>query len=62
VFAPSFRVHVKGKVVPFRPKRSSCGYYLVAPGKKPHVVEGVQTDTDIYFEVRKYFGIVIPES
>jgi hypothetical protein len=55
--------HVSGFVVKvgeatttFRPTKG-VGYYLVAPGKKPHVEYGVMTDSDLLQAAHNYFGV-----
>jgi hypothetical protein len=58
-YAHSFRIRRGKKVSTFRPKGVDVGYYFVAPGKKPNVTYGVETDSGIFESIQKYFGIVI---
>lgn len=55
----SFQLRINGRVVVVRVGEDS-GYYLVGPGKKPHMERGVMTDDDLVVGARKYFGIAIP--
>lgn len=50
-----FAVTVEGKRARFRAGRVKVGYYLVRPGKKPHVVHGVHTDDDLEEVLRGFF-------
>jgi hypothetical protein len=59
VYAGSFRVRIGNKVVTFRPGEVKVGYYFVAPGKKPRVQYGVDTDDDILRIAGEYFGIAV---
>jgi len=58
--AHSFKIRVGKRIQTFRTGKIGIGYYFIAPGKKPHVENGVMTDTDILDVARKYFGIAIP--
>jgi hypothetical protein len=58
--ALSFKVRIGKRVQTFPSAKIGVGYYLVAPGKKPHIVSGVMTDTDLLDLARKYFGRTIP--
>ncbi len=58
--ARSFRIRMGTNVRIFQTGKIGIGYYLVAPGKKPHIEYGVMTDTDLLDVARKYFGIAIP--
>lgn len=60
VYARSFRVSMGGKVTTFRPGSQDVGYYLIAPGKTPRIVYGVQADTDLVQLAAKYFGTPEP--
>jgi hypothetical protein len=57
VYASSFRVTVSGKTSTFRPGAVGVGYYFVAPGNKPRVEYGVNTDIGIISVAKEYFGI-----
>ncbi|MDP9051915.1 MAG: hypothetical protein M3O31_14535 [Acidobacteriota bacterium] len=46
LYVGSFRIRLGSKTQVFH-STSGVGYYLVAPGKKPHVEYGVMTDTDL---------------
>jgi hypothetical protein len=59
IVARSFRVRVGKKIRVFHTGEIGIGYYFIAPGKEPHVEEGVMTDDDLVDEARKYFGIKI---
>ena len=56
VYAHSFQVRVGEAVTAFRSAKTDVGYYLVVPGKKPHVEYGVMTDTDLLHVADEYFG------
>jgi hypothetical protein len=43
----SFAVRCGAKTTTFRPKKTTVGYYFIAPGKSPRVEYGVMTDVDI---------------
>ena len=58
LYVRSFRLHSSGSDVVFRPKPNAVGYYLIAPGKKPHVEYGVMTDADLLLAVKLYFGLL----
>lgn len=55
VDAPSFRVISGSRTIAFRPRAPKVGYYLIAPGKRPRIVYGVQTDADILELATEYF-------
>jgi len=59
LYVRSFRLHLSGGDIVFRPKSDTVGYYLIAPGKKPHVEYGVMTDADLLMVARRYFGLPI---
>ena len=59
VFAHSFRVRLGTKTITFHPAKLDVGYYLVAPGKKPHVEYGVMTDTDLLHLAGEYFDLAL---
>jgi len=56
----SFLVRVDGKIRVFLNPRQRAGYYFIQPGKPPHVVFDVMTDSDLIDEAGKYFGRKIP--
>ncbi|SPE38843.1 exported hypothetical protein [Candidatus Sulfopaludibacter sp. SbA3] len=60
VVARSFQLRVGKKLIRFRPRRVSIGYYFIAPGKKPRIQEGVDTSIDLAGIARDYFGIAVP--
>jgi hypothetical protein len=59
VYAASFRIRAGVKTLTFRPGRITVGYYLIAPGKKPRVEYGVETDVDLFDVAHDYFGIIV---
>ena len=56
----SFRVRFGARVRLFPRGNARDGYYFFQPGKEPHVVYDVMTDSDLIDSVRKYFGTAIP--
>jgi hypothetical protein len=56
LYAGSFRIRLGSKTQVFH-STSGVGYYFVAPGRKPHVVYGVMTDTDLLNLAKQYFGL-----
>lgn len=57
VYANTFQIRVGKKVSVFRP-RILVGYYFIAPGKQPRVAYGVETDDDVLYSARRYFGLL----
>jgi hypothetical protein len=57
LYANSFRVCLGTGTITFHPK-TRIGYYLVAPGKKPHIEYGVMADSDLLLVAKRYFGSV----
>jgi hypothetical protein len=57
VYAQSFKIQILTGIQVFQPEEGNCGYYFIAPGKKPKVEYGVMTDADLYQEAAAYFGI-----
>lgn len=55
----SFRVRIGNRVRTFRSGSIEVGYYLIAPGKEPHVEYGVMTDEDLTAVAAKYFDLPI---
>ena len=55
VYAHSFRIRLGERVTTFHPGKVKVGFYFIAPGKKPRVEYGVQTDIDILEIAKKYF-------
>lgn len=51
----SFAVRCEAKTTTFRPKKTTVGYYFIAPGKLPRVEYGVMTDVDILRVAAEYF-------
>jgi hypothetical protein len=58
VFAASFRLRIGNKQVTFRPRGVKVGYYLIAPGKKPRIEYGVNTDIGLLQVATDYFGML----
>ena len=46
------------KTTTFRPGKITVGYYFVAPGKKPRIEYGVNTDDGLVDIAKEYFGKV----
>ena len=59
LYVRSFRLHVSGRDIVFRPKSDAVGYYLIAPGKKPHIEYEVMTDADLILVAKSYFGLPV---
>ena len=59
LYVRSFRIHISGTDVVFRPKSDAVGYYLIAPGKKPRIEYGVMTDSDLLVAAKRYFGLPV---
>jgi len=59
LYVRSFRLRLSGGDVVFRPKSDTVGYYLIAPGKQPHVEYGVMTDADLLVVAKRYFGLPV---
>lgn len=57
LYAYSFRLRAEKRMITFRPVNGNVGYYLIAPGRKPHVEYGVMTDADLLHVANEYFGI-----
>jgi hypothetical protein len=57
LYARSFRLRSGNKWTRFRTVKEGVGYYLVAPGKKPHIEYGAMTDVDLLQAANQYFGI-----
>lgn len=55
LYTRSFRVRVGKAVTTFRATKDDVGYYLVVPGKKPHIEYGVMTDADLLKVSKEYF-------
>ena len=58
VYALTFRIRVGSKVTIFHAGDVKVGYYFVAPGKKPRIHYGVETDIDLLQIDADYFGLV----
>jgi hypothetical protein len=58
--ATEFKVNNRGVIHDFRTGKVRVGYYFVAPGKEPHVEQGVMTGLDILDVARKQFQLRIP--
>jgi hypothetical protein len=57
VYARSFRVQLGTKWTTFRFAKNQLGYYFIAPGKKPRVEYGVETDLKAL--AANYFGVAV---
>jgi hypothetical protein len=62
VYAHSFLIQLGDKTILARPGNGGVGYYFIAPGKKPHVENGVLTSDDILHFAHEYFGIPLAKS
>jgi hypothetical protein len=58
IYAGSFRLKSGNSLTTFDVRRYGVGYYLIAPGKKPQILRGVMTDSDLLAEAGKYFSLV----
>jgi len=58
VYARSFRVTSARRTTTFHPGGPKIGYYFVAPGKRPRIEYGVETDGDLRRIAAEYFGVV----
>lgn len=56
--ARSFQVQAGSQITTFRPEKHA-GYYLLAPGKTPHVEYGVISASDLMEIASDYFGVTI---
>jgi hypothetical protein len=59
IAASSFQLRIGKRRVTYRPGGPKVGYYFAAPGKKPRIQEGVDTDDHLYQIARDYFGITM---
>ena len=57
IYALSFAVKCGTKTTTFRPKKTTVGYYFIAPGKSPRIEYGVMTDADILQVASEYFHL-----
>jgi hypothetical protein len=57
VYDRSFRVRLGTRVTTFRFEKRQLGYYFIAPGKKPRVEYGVETDLEAL--AADYFGFAV---
>jgi len=57
IYALSFAIKYGTKTTTFRPKKTTVGYYFVAPGRSPRVEYGVMTDADILHIATEYFHL-----
>jgi hypothetical protein len=57
VYARSFRVTSGGRTTTFHPGGTKVGYYFVAPGKRPRIEYGVETDVGLMQVATEYFGV-----
>jgi hypothetical protein len=56
----TFKIRIGKKVQRYRMGKIGVGYFFIAPGKKPKIEYGVQTDAGLLDAARKYFGVAIP--
>jgi hypothetical protein len=56
IYVKSFRIRIGNKTTTFRVGKSGVGYYFVAPGKKPRIEYGVNTDIGLVDTAKEYFG------
>ena len=59
LFAHAFQTRIAQKTTTFRPRKVDVGYYFIAPGKKPRVEYGVNTDDGLKEIATQYFGIPV---
>src|SRR5215510_1520833 len=59
VYARSFQVRNGSQTRTFRLGKIGVGYYLVGPGRRPRIEQGVMTDADLFQVVHDYFGMVV---
>ena len=59
IYGSSFQVRTGEHLRTFRSGPTEVGYYLIAPGKDPHIEYGVMTDDDLIEVASKYFGLTI---
>lgn len=56
MYARSFRITSANRTTRVRPAMD-VGYYFIAPGKKPRIQYGVETDADLIQLATEYFGV-----
>lgn len=56
IYARSFKIRIGTRTTTFRPGKITVGYYFVAPGKKPRIEYGVNTDSGLLEISKEYFG------
>jgi hypothetical protein len=56
VYTRSFRISIAGKLTAFRTGKAAVGYYFIAPGRKPRIERGVDSDIGILQVAHDYFG------
>jgi len=59
VYAAAFQIRFGAKLTTFRPGPVKVGYYFIAPGKRPRVEYGVETDIGLRRIASDYFGITL---
>jgi hypothetical protein len=59
VYAASFRLHIRSRVITFRARKAQPGYYFIVPGKRARIEYGVETDADILQLARQYFSMAV---
>ncbi len=57
VYTHSFNVRTNRILKTVRPHPVGVGYYLIAPGKEPHIEYGVMTDIGLIQLADHYFGL-----
>jgi hypothetical protein len=58
VYAHQVTIRMGKSVTTFKPGEIQVGYYFVAPGKKPVIKYGVETDAGLYQLADEYFGSI----
>lgn len=56
VNAGSFPVRIGSRIRVIAVKKIGIGYYMVAANKRPRILRGVETDTDLLAEAKAYFA------
>jgi hypothetical protein len=58
IHAGSFKLKIANSVTTFDVRRYGVGYYRIAPGKKPQILQGVMTDSDLLGMAENYLSSV----
>jgi hypothetical protein len=61
IYDTSFTLKIKNQISVIRAKQfdNGVGYYLIAPNKKPQIIKGVMTDSDLLEAAEKYFSAAV---